>query len=61
MKVCESCVYWSQTVANYTGSGPLMALCENPRSANRGTMTRDRGTCPQHEAVTNWVGSHDRP
>jgi len=46
-RACETCLYWSDLVAEQTGNGPLMALCENPDGPKASRMTAGRDTCPK--------------
>jgi hypothetical protein len=46
---CETCRYWSETVAQSIGCGPLEAMCENKKSTEYGRMTVGVHGCAFHE------------
>jgi len=48
---CETCRWWSETVAQSIGGGPMQALCENAASPKAGRMTTQQDRCPVWERV----------
>lgn len=51
MNSCESCIFWSDLVAEKIGNGPLMAWCECPDGPLEGLMTDARSLCTPYAVI----------
>lgn len=51
IRICSTCLFWSDLVAEQTGNGPLMALCENPGAPKEGRMVEGQDSCAAWEAA----------
>lgn len=47
MKTCEQCFFWSQRIAEATGTGAIRAMCLNDGSEKCGKMTAENQSCEQ--------------
>lgn len=58
-KICETCRFWSQMVAQSIGCRPVEALCLDVDSPNRMKMVTGNATCIMW--AENTKGAVDQP
>lgn len=49
METCENCRFWSETVAQSIGCGPMEAMCENSASPYKFKMLTGDKSCSEHK------------